>query len=238
MTRRTFCVAAVLSTVPASAVAQEAERLPPDPATAAAALADIRRVDGPDRRKAEHVLTQRFEARSRAELDAFADQLVEIALADGFRTLTRRSSAALSALLRSSGADERYNEVAYEGVFDALLRVWEAEARTAPAGERWDRLTALVGLYSLEPEGRGRDLLYAEIAAAEMPRQGSFASDTPWCRLATTVYFHHGHLAPENFSREARHEWALRGIEQELPGSSEPFARFCGITAHGIWVPQ
>ena len=251
MTGRIVCLVALLASLPAGGVAQEAERRPADPATITAALADIRSADReadgigywPSAEGAFQVLTQRFELRSPAELDAFADELVRIAgreLAAAGTPLPRRLPASLAVVIALEAAWKGDGHgVAYEGALDALLRIWESEARTAPPGERWDRTYSLGALYDLDPDGRGRDLLHAEIAAAEIPAPVHNYS-MPWCHLVRKVYDRHLGRSPEEMwdraeadpENAAHHEaivaWTLRQVEEELPGVSKPYADICG----------
>lgn len=258
MARKILWAAVALATLPASARAQEAELRPPDPAAVEAALADIRRADDlkAPYSKASGVLTQRVGARARAELDAFAEQLVEIVLADGVVIpMTSRAHAAYHALVMSGTADGS-REIVYEGAFDAVHRIWDARVRTVPAEERLASHLlhgTLEDLYRIEPEGRGRELMHAQIAAAdaEIPRlpavkdkrspldTSSFVN-SPWCLLVRFVYGYHRDRYEDSYRElelsvedEEAHEWAMRRLEGELPGTSMPLTEICGVTAQG-----
>ncbi len=255
----------VLIACPGAASGQEAERLPANPATAASVLAAMRApyASGLDyeRRpnvRAVRLLRQRYEARSRAELDAFADELVRIVFegrVEG-RQLSMAGRHARNALRASANQGEK-GEIPYEGAWDALYRIWEAEARTAPPGERWDYYGALGALYSIEPRGRGRDLLYAEIAAAKVPtwsdarpwkpgdtpEEPVLRGSTPWCGLVLLVwsYWKHGwgDLRAPDAVREgdpdAMDAWGLRRVEAELPGTSKTLKEICGTNSFTIY---
>lgn len=252
----------ILIAGPGVASGQEAERLPANPATAASVLADLRAPYAPDldyeqlpQVRAARLLKQRYEARSRAELDAFADELVRIVLegrVEGY-SLSMAGDAARNVLAASAIQGEK-GETPYEGAADALHRIWEVEARTAPPGERWDYYGALRALYRTEPQGRGRDLLYAEIAAAEVPTWSDarpwkpgdtpdepvLRGSTPWCTLVKAVWRHwtldpQAPAAVREGDPGAMDAWGLRRVEAELPGTSKTLKEICGTTSFSIY---
>ena len=253
--------ALILIADPGVATGQEAERLPANPATAASVLAALRAPYAPDldyeqlpQVRAIRLLRQRDEARSQAELDAFADELVRIVLdgrVEGY-SLSMAGDAARNVLAASAIQGEK-GETPYEGAADALHRIWEVEARTAPLGERWDYYGALRALYRTEPQGRGRDLLYAEIAAAavptwsdarpwkpgDTPEEPVLRGSTPWCTLVKAVWRHWtlDPSAPEAVrdDPDAIDAWALRRVEAELPGTSKTLKEICGTTSTSIY---
>ena len=265
MIGKRLCLALITVAWPGTATGQEAERLPANPATASSVLAAMRApyASGLDyeRRpevRAVRLLRQRYEARSRAELDAFADELVRIVFegrVEG-RQLSMAGRHARNALRASANQGEK-GEIPYEGAWDALYRIWEAEARTAPPGERWDYYGALGALYRIEPRGRGRDLLYAEIAAAavptwsdarpwkpgDTPEKPVLPGSTPWCRLVRTVWFYWKHgwgdsRAPEAVREgdpDAMDAWGLRRVEAEVPGTSKTLKEICGTNSTTIY---
>lgn len=188
------------------------------------------------------VLTRRFDDWPRAELDALADELVRIVIAevppDG-RQLPEWGGDARQArrALYGSGR-QRYEHpfgelgVPYEGAFDALLRIWEASYGNAPVGRRWDPMGALRNLYLLEPEGRGRELLHAEVAAAEVPTSVGTKQYTPWCDVVRPMYSRHN--PPEHVLRQGKRAvvgYRLRLLDEELrglSGNAEVFRKICG----------
>ena len=260
MIGKRLCLVLISIACPGVATGQEAERLPANPATAASVLAAIRAPYAYDssrgyeqlpKVRAAALLRQRYEARSRAELDAFADELVRIVLAGRVEgsALSRAGGDALSALALSSVVGEK-GDIPYEGAWDALYRIWEAETRTAPPGERWDYYGALRRLHRIEPRGRGRDLLYAEIAAAEVPTWGTYppwrpgdtpeepvlSVSTPWCTLVRMVWQYwrieanwdpRAPAAAREGDHDAMDAWALRRVEAELPGTSKTLKEIC-----------
>ena len=268
MIGKRLCLVLIPIAWPGVATGQEAERLPANPATAASVLAAIRAPYAYDSSlgyeqrpsvRAARLLKQRYEARSRAELDAFADALVRIVLdgrVEGY-SLSLAGHDARSALSLSAHPGEK-GEIPYEGAVDALYRIWETEARTASPGERWDYYGALGALYRIEPQGRGRDLLYAEIAAAAVPTWGDerpwkpgdtpespvLTGSTPWCGLVRKVWrfwdirAHHDPLAPAAVREgdpDATDAWALRRVEAELPGTSKTLKEICGTNSTSIY---
>lgn len=214
--------------------------------TPRSALRALRRAGEPGRfnhaTPAVSVLTRRFDDWPRAELDALADELVRIVIAelppDGRSPTMGRGEAAeaLSALYMSglSQYEHPFGElgVPYEGAFDALLRIWEASHGDAPVGRRWDPVGALSGLYGLEPEGRGRELLHAEVAAAEVPTSVGNRQHTPWCAVVRPMYYRHN--APEHVRRQGKRAvvaYVLRLLDEDLrglSGNAEVFRRICG----------
>jgi hypothetical protein len=201
---------------------------------------ESRRFNG--RRPVVSVLTRRFDDWPRAELDALADELVRIVLAEvppGGRSPSSPiwgEAAEAESALYASGR-RRYEHpfgelgVPYEGAFDALLRIWEASYGDAPVGRRWDPMGALESLYFLEPEGRGRELLHAEVAAAEVPTVGT-EQYTPWCDMVRPMYSRHN--PPEHVRRQGKRAvvgYRLRLLDEELrglPGNAEVFKKICG----------
>ena len=211
--------------------------------TPAEAMRAFRRPDDPDGGDPSDpvvsVLTRRFDDWPRAELDALADELVRIVIAelppDGRRRPEWGGKAreAQSALYASGLPDlDREYGIPYEGAFDALLRIWEASHGDAPAGRRWDPMGALHSLYMLEPEGRGRELLYAEVAAAEVPTSVGNRQHTPWCAVVRPMYWRHN--APEHVRRQGKRAvvaYVLRLLDEELrglSGNAEVFRKVCG----------
>ena len=188
------------------------------------------------------VLTRRFDDWPQAELDALADELVRIVIAevppDGHQLPARGGDArqAESALYASGlpTYEHPYGElgIPYEGAFDALLRIWEASYGDAPVGRRWDPMGALASLYLLEPEGRGRELLHAEVAAAEVPQSVGTRQHTPWCNVVRPMYSRHN--PPTHVLRQGKRAvvgYRLRHLEEELrglSGSADVFKRICG----------
>lgn len=267
MTGKRLWVALIPIACASAATGQEAERLPANPATAASVLADIRAPYahanvGYEQRpevRAIRLLRQRYEARSRGELDAFADELVRIVLdgkVEGYQ-LSWAGDDARNALAASANQGEK-GEIPYEGAWDALYRIWEVETRTWPPGERWDYYGALRNLYSIEPRGRGRDLLFAEIEAAavptwsdarpwkpgDTPEEPVRAGSTPWCPLVRMVWSYWGIRAYQDPSApEAAREgdpdavdaWGLRRVEAELPGTSKTLKEICGTNSTSIY---
>lgn len=188
------------------------------------------------------VLTRRFDDWPRAELDALADELVRIVIAevppDGRRLPEWGGDArqARRALYMSglSQYEHPFGElgVPYEGAFDALLRIWEASYGDAPVGRRWDPMGVLSNLYGLEPEGRGRELLHAEVAAAEVPKSVGTEQYTPWCVVVRPMYYRHN--PPKHVLRQGKRAvvgYRLRLLDEELrglSGNAEVFRRICG----------
>ena len=213
--------------------------------TPEAALRELRRLPVPGEfypsDPARAVLTQRFDALSRGELDAFADEMVRIVLSEwtpGVRFI-RKSKTAQGAMSVLRLSVKPSHGVHYEGAFDAMRRIWEVSSADAPPGQRWDPMGALHSLYGMEPEGRGRDLLYAEIAAAQPPpRTGGDPGDpkrTPWCRLVNHVFMRHVIYgtppATQRLGRQAVIERGLRGLDEDLrnlPGDAALFESRCG----------
>lgn len=71
----------------------------------------------------DRVHPDHFGPRSRAELDAFADRLVAIAIADPQSHATDQIRIAL--LFSRNPGDPGDNRVQYPGAYDALLRIYE-----------------------------------------------------------------------------------------------------------------
>lgn len=197
---------------------------------------------------ARAVLTQRFETRSRAELDAFAETLVQIALTEPAERTGDVGWQAKSAL-RSSKPD---HGVPYEGAFDAMRRLYEASLADVPprgdglfsAHAHFDPLRALHSLYDMEPEGRGRDILHDVIADMEPPPPDTidgFRRRWPWCAAVRYIFRHHwfsldatyegGILGGVPKTREESITWALRRTDEALrglPGDAALFDKVCG----------
>jgi hypothetical protein len=215
--------------------------VPPTPEAALRALRipreDLPQGAGPST-AAYAVLTQRFETRSRAELDAFAETLVRIALSER-EAVAREAKAALMSSKTDHG-------VPYEGAFDAMRRLYEASlADVPPRGDGFfpvrayfDPLRALLNLYTMEPEGRGRDLLYNVIADMEPPppdtRDGT-PRRWPWCAAVRYIFRHHWFKANSEDgvgrTREESIAWALRRTDEALrglPGDAALFDKVCG----------
>lgn len=208
---------------------ENGERVAPTPATALRELHSEER----DYLPAAAVLTQLFEPSSRAELDAFAETLVELALSDD-RDLGRR---AVSALQMSAKGEEG---IPYEGAFGALRRVYETRVRVVPAQGRGDpfhyiegtsgldaglaAMDALHALYLAEPDGRGRDYLLMAIESLDPPTE---AGATTWCQANEMIFFWH-----KDWLKETRDE-ALRA----LPVDTETYVRYCR-SGDGLLPPR
>ena len=213
--------------------------VPPTPEAALRALRipreDLPQGAGPST-AARAVLTQRFETRSRAELDAFAETLIRIALSEQEAVAREAKSA-----LRSSNPE---HGVPYEGAFDAMRRLYEASLADVPprgAGvfrvhAYFDPLRALLNLYDMEPEGRGRDLLYEVIADMEPPPPDARDGHRwPWCAAVRYIFRHHWFNAnSEGGVRRTREQaiaLALRRTDEALrglPGDAALFDKVCG----------
>ncbi len=141
------------------------------------------------------VLRQRLQSYPRADLDTFANALVEILLADT-EYPSRENDLQGDAFVVLAGAlDEREDGTPYEAAFDALVRVYEtraarvlAEGGTDPFLEahrrQLRRVGAMLGMalsrvYRADPEGRGRDYLRTVFAASEPPPRCQMAGDIP-----------------------------------------------------------
>ena len=157
------------------------------------------------------VLAQRFETRSRTELNALADALAALVLDESVDKDLRRE--ATLALVFAANADKSYPDeavVPYEGGFDALVRIYETMVSRIPddgsddpfyslgrafAGKTGDSLeyaryeqalSALLSVYQSEPDGRGRDYLLALIEASERPDPNTGGST--WCMASWFLY--------------------------------------------------
>ena len=134
-----------------------------------------------------------------------------------------------------------------------MHRIWEARVRAVPVAERDSSgllLRTLTDLYKLEPEGRGREMVHAYIAAAEVPRLSPTDDNlhhvhAPWCSRVKIVYrYHWGRYhslkalefypeSPPEVSDEEAHSWTIRRIESELPGAMKPLTEVCSIAPGG-----
>lgn len=222
MSRTVLAAALVLGLSPADAAAQEwREREGGPPAIARSALVldgdewrtptpeeALRRLvevpSGEARDPAFGILTQWFEPRSRAELDAFAGSLVALILEDDSEFGSIRTRASLTLHLAAHSEKSRPGEgtTPYEGAFDAFRTVYEtfrARAlvgdgddpfdvlrRGVTAGEAtWRLLRLRSALYDLlvsDPDGRGRDYLVSLIEDGEPPEPGDVGSE--WCQAS------------------------------------------------------
>ena len=219
--------------------------VPPTPEAALRALRipreDLPQGAGPST-AARAVLTQRFETRSRAELDAFAETLIRIALSEPARRPDDVGWQAKSAL-RSSNPE---HGVPYKGAFDAMRRLYEASLADVPprgdgvfpAHAYFDPLGALLSLYDMEPEGRGRDLLYEVIADMDLPPPDTtdgYHRRWPWCAAVRYIFRRHWFKAnSEDGVRRTREQaiaLALRRTDEALrglPGDAALFDKVCG----------
>ena len=214
--------------------------------TPESALRALRRAGEPrrfnHREPVVSVLTRRFDDWPQAELDALADELVRIVITevppDGRRLPAWGGGAREAGSALYASGLPRYEHpygdlgVPYEGAFDALLQIWEASYGDAPVGRRWDPMGALRRLYLLEPEGRGRELLHAEVAAAEVPQSVGTRQYTPWCNVVRPMYSRHNppaHVLGQG--KRAVVGYRLRLLDEELrglSGNAEVFRRICG----------
>ena len=141
------------------------------------------------------VLRQRFQSYPPADLDAFANALVEILLADTEYPSEENDLQREAFVVLAGAFDEREDGTPYEAAFDALVRVYEtraarllAEGGTDPFLEAHRRhprhVGAMLGMdlsrvYRADPEGRGRDYLRTVFAASEPPPRCQMAGDIP-----------------------------------------------------------
>ncbi|MYE33316.1 MAG: S46 family peptidase [Gemmatimonadales bacterium] len=159
------------------------------------------------RNAAEAVLRQHFESRSKAELDAFADDLVRL-IRDGTKL---QAYAAHMALIHSAAvAEEPGRGVPYTGAADAFIRLYESydgEARLQYEGDQ-----ALYGIF----ETGGVDYVRALFDASEQPppcQWPPMGLDVPqvvenpcpnvcaWCQAGKLLLAASGGPAPELWSR-------------------------------------
>ena len=204
-------------------------------------------LDGRD--AAKSVLTQRYEARSRAELDAFAETLVELALAVGSHDHEVDSRIG-GALVGSSRLGDEEG-VPYEGAFDAARRIYEGRVASVPPEERGDpfrhiqgaagwgsrnrAVMALATVYWIDPEGRGGEYLRRVIAAAALPYRETIQPErSTWCAAVGFIFDMHGviSLPGEELTRAELIARGLRHVEEalrDLPGDAALFERACGV---------
>ena len=231
MRRVTMLVAAVLLDAlapwPAAGQAREADEGPqpwahrramvldeggelriPTPETALRQLVVPRDPEGSRIAPAVAVLTQLFESRSRAELDAFAESLVRLASDKGYPGPVRfDASSALRQVVRPQEG------VPYEAAFDLLVGLYEthqvglagagrndpiaaiyARHRAADFNESMpsvlDARGALHTVYLADPEGRGLEYLLAAIEAAGPPVSREAGLRSTWCSANDFIYRH------------------------------------------------
>ncbi|WP_419949748.1 hypothetical protein [Candidatus Palauibacter sp.] len=216
----------------------------PTPASALRQILDLGSGGASRYAQATAVLTQRFESRPRAELDALADELVRLAFADD-TPVGRVGFRARFALGSAARADEPY-----EGAFPALVRLYEMylpdlsdeERRTNPLQAIQEArggnagLAAQGALHSLflaESEGRGRDYLIEVIEAAAPPESvgDAWSKSYTWCAandfIFNRVYF------PRPNEQLPRSEATTERVKAEalaaLPlDDVTPYVRYCG----------
>ena len=195
---------------------------------------------------AKAVLTERFETRTRRELDAFVAELVRIALSDSEPVDIIWD---VETILASVGHPR--HESPYEGGFDQLRRIHEARVDRVPVEARNDpfqffhdlhrasewslaergrasRLMrgTLLSLYQVEPEGRGLDYLLRIIGGAPPPTEETWEPrETTWCEVQDYLFWHV--FGQESDSDETARADALDYL-RELGLDADRFARFCG----------
>ena len=214
------------------------------PPTVDDALREIRQPWEPGRRLptrlAYVILKQEREPRSPAELDAFAEQLVDLAVAEGGDV----ARAALAV----------FGSSVHEGAFERVLRYHGATASRTPPGKP---LSTFFDLYRLEPQGRGRDILLVAIAEAEMPEPyrhwGRLApgeeppparphpSLSPWCAyvgfLSEGADLAAGLAFEEKVRRRRQHlEAELRRLPVDVDAYVDLWLSTAGCGAGSPWV--
>ena len=196
---------------------EDGRRRPPTPADALRLLAETA-IEPPGQQygyasfPAVAVLTQRYERHPRAELDALADAMVKMILAD--ESVEGRVRKKLVRHLRSASQADAFPPGAgatpYEGAFDRLRRVYETLADRALAGggpdpfhalydtrdaepddaqfSRRDALRrALFYVYHADPAGRGRDYVLAIIARGQ-PEGVTWETYSAWCAASKLLH--------------------------------------------------
>ncbi len=208
----------------------------PTPETALRQLVERRDPEASPAAPAVAVLTQLFDSRPRAELDALAQSLVRLAADTGYPFGVRFD--ARSALIRAVVPEEG---VPYEPAFDLLVGLYERHMVGLAGDETNDPIAAiytrsqaadfdesmpsgprassdLYAIYLADPEGRGLDYLLAAMEAAGPPASREAGKASTWCVVNDIIY---GEAKFDGASTDA----ALR----TLPVDSATYHDLCGL---------